>query len=105
MATTTKGYVGTGYDGFNYLNDFYEFDPVLNAWTQKANFPGSPRYEAVAFGLGSFGYVGTGFDGSNALKDFYQYDPSSDTWNSDMDSVEIKDMVQLLSLIIIRLMW
>ena len=38
---------------------------------QKANFPGSPRYEAVAFGLGSLGYIGTGFDGSNALKDFY----------------------------------
>ncbi len=47
---------------------------------RNADFPGGARYEAVAFGLGSFGYVGTGFDGSNALKDFYQYDPASDTW-------------------------
>ncbi len=52
----------------------------LNAWTQKSDFPGSARYEAVAFGLGNLGYVGTGFDGANALKDFYQYDPSIDTW-------------------------
>jgi N-acetylneuraminic acid mutarotase len=75
-----KGYVGTGYNGFNYLNDFYEFDPALNTWAKKANFIGGSRYEAVAFGLSNLGYLGTGFDGSNALKDFYKYDPSTDEW-------------------------
>jgi Galactose oxidase, central domain len=75
-----KGYVCTGYNGFYYLKDLYELDPDSNAWVRKADFPGSARYESVAFGIDAFGYVGTGFDGSNALKDFYKYDPSIDTW-------------------------
>jgi N-acetylneuraminic acid mutarotase len=78
----SMGYVATGYStNLVYMNDNWEFDPTANTWTKKANFIGSPRYEAVAFGLGDFGYVGTGFDGSNALKDFYKYDPSSDSWS------------------------
>jgi hypothetical protein len=82
FTASNKGYVGTGYsNSLVYLNDLYEFDPAMNAWTKKTNFPGSPRYEAVAFGIGDFGYVGTGFDGSNALKDFYKYDPATDTWS------------------------
>src|SRR6476620_9203850 len=35
-----KGYFGTGDNGTpfsNYLNDFYEYDPVLDTWTQKNN--------------------------------------------------------------------
>ncbi len=80
FAANNKAYVGTGYNGFNYLSDFYEFDPALNQWTKKANYPGGGRYEAVAFSLGNLGYAGTGFDGSNALKDFYRYDPSNDSW-------------------------
>lgn len=75
-----KAYVGTGYDGLHYLNDFYRFDPVTNGWISIAPYPGSPRYEAIAFGIGYFGYVGTGFDGANAQKDFYQYDPTADSW-------------------------
>lgn len=26
-----KGYLGTGYDGKNYLNDFWEYDPTANS--------------------------------------------------------------------------
>jgi len=75
-----EGYIGTGYDGFNYINDFWQFDPVLDTFIQKADFPGGPRFEAVGFGIQNFGYISTGFDGINALKDFWQYDPSSDIW-------------------------
>src|ERR1700733_8992786 len=52
-----KAYVGTGYDGLHYLNDFYRFDPVTNGWTSVAPYPGSPRYEAVGFGIGYVGFV------------------------------------------------
>jgi N-acetylneuraminic acid mutarotase len=76
-----KGYVGTGYDGFQYLSDFYQYDPGTNDWTRINDFPYGARYEAVAFGIGDFGYLGTGFDGNNALKDFYRYDPSTDSWS------------------------
>ena len=35
-----KAYVGTGYDGTYWLKDFWEYDPLLNNWTRKADFPG-----------------------------------------------------------------
>jgi hypothetical protein len=36
-----KGYVGTGGDGTGgFLNDFWEYNPSTNVWTQKANYPG-----------------------------------------------------------------
>lgn len=79
-----KGYVGTGYNSEQdlELNDFWQFDPEStsgNQWKQVADFVGTPRYSAVAFGVNGKGYVGTGYDG-NWLKDFYEYDPASDTW-------------------------
>jgi N-acetylneuraminic acid mutarotase len=79
-----KGYIATGYDGFNYLRDLWEFDFDLSTWSRKADLPNlaSARYEAVAFSIQNYGYVGTGYDGSNALKDFWKYDPSSDQWSS-----------------------
>ena len=49
-----KGYVGTGYDNnINYHNDFWEYDPATDTWTQKANFGGGARYGAVGFSIGT----------------------------------------------------
>jgi len=75
-----KAYVGTGYDGSDRLNDFWEYDPDRNSWAQKADFPGVPRNGAVGFGTETKGYIGTGYDGVNKLQDLYEYDPSNDTW-------------------------
>ena len=37
-------YIGTGNgNGYNLYNDFWEYDPSTNTWTQKANFGGSAR--------------------------------------------------------------
>ena len=55
MTVDSKGYFGTGYDGANKLNDFWEYDPTANNWTQKADFPGTARYDAVAFGCPAMG--------------------------------------------------
>ncbi len=74
----TKGYIGTGHNG-SYLNDFWEYDPSTNAWTQKANFAGSARFGAIGVSVGNKGYVGTGYNGS-ALSDFWEYDPLTNTW-------------------------
>jgi hypothetical protein len=46
----TKGYIGTGYDGDERLNDFWEYDVSNNTWTQKADFPGVARNSAIGFG-------------------------------------------------------
>ena len=45
-------------------NDFWEYDPATNTWTQKADFGGTARQYATGLSIGSKGYIGTG-NGSN----------------------------------------
>ena len=51
-----------------YAKDFWEYDPIANTWTQKADFGGTARAVAVGFSIGSKGYIGTGFDCSYNYK-------------------------------------
>ncbi|GAA4112589.1 kelch repeat-containing protein [Aquimarina addita] len=76
-----KGYMGTGYDGDDYLNDFWSYDIEGNYWSQLADFTGVARSSAVGFTVNNVGYVGTGFDGDNELNDFYKYDPATNSWD------------------------
>ncbi|HRH65477.1 MAG TPA: hypothetical protein PLU53_04210, partial [Bacteroidia bacterium] len=78
-----KGYViGGAYPYSNANNNtLYEYDPVLNSWSQKANFPFYRRVPA-AFSGGGNGFAGLGQEaGTNAnAYDLYMYDVNSDTW-------------------------
>lgn len=92
-----KGYLGTGFTGvvgiFNLAvltNDFWEYDPSNNSWTQKANVGGLPRDGAVGFSIGNRGYVGTGRARVSDIvyenaKDFWEYDPVINTWTKKAD--------------------
>ena len=74
----SKGYIGTG----SHKNDFWEYNPAADTWTQKANFEVAGRSAAVGFSIGSKGYLGTGY-GTEAWsfkRDFWEYDPSANTW-------------------------
>lgn len=85
----SKGYIGTGSyysGGYNYCNDFWEYDPATNMWTQKANFGGTARWGAVGFSIGTKGYIGTGeIQGGAKSDDFWEYDPSTNTWTQMAD--------------------
>src|SRR6266566_243685 len=48
-----------------------------DTWTQKADFGGTARTNAVAFSIGSKGYIGTG---CCVFIDFLEYDPATDSW-------------------------
>lgn len=76
-----KAYVGLGYDGDDYLTDFWTYDSDENFWKRMSDFPGIGRIAAVAFSIGEKGYVATGYDGDDHLSDFWEYDPASDSWN------------------------
>lgn len=83
-----KGYIGTGWNGSDYLNDFWEYDPATNAWTQKADFGGVARRGAVGFSIGNKGYLGTGENTTNGYiryKDFWEYNPATNTWVQKAD--------------------
>jgi N-acetylneuraminic acid mutarotase len=73
------GYIGTGWNGLEQYNDFYQYDVVNKIWTKKADYPGGKRYDAVGFAVRGKGYIGTGYS-VYALSDFYQYEPDSDRW-------------------------
>ncbi|MFN0201570.1 MAG: T9SS type A sorting domain-containing protein [Bacteroidia bacterium] len=83
-----KGYIGTGYNysagNFIYRNDFWEFNPTSNSWTQKADLPAQGRSEAVGFSIGGKGYIGTGYyyiqPIAEGLNDFWEYDPTTNQW-------------------------
>lgn len=94
-------YVGTGYNPNTpntRLATFFQYTPgdipagatgydsAYGGWTQKADFAGGGRSNAVGFSVGNFGYIGSGTaDGFTPLSDFYKYDPSSDSWSKIAD--------------------
>src|ERR1700722_14536104 len=49
-------YIATGIEGNGkQVADCWQYDPQLDQWVQKANFPGAPRNSAVAFSIGNLG--------------------------------------------------
>jgi N-acetylneuraminic acid mutarotase len=84
FAIGTNGYIGLGFDGNDYLKDFWQYNSLTNAWARKADFGGTARYGAIAFSLDGKGYMGTGYD-DNYLNDIYRYDPAADTWTQTTD--------------------
>ena len=85
LAIGNKVYFGLGHynsAGPNILfDDWWEYDPATNAWTQKANYLGGLMYHAAGFSIGNIGYVGTGRNNGAALVNtFYSFDPTTNTW-------------------------
>jgi len=79
FAIGTNGYIGLGFDGNDYLKDFWQYNSQTNSWTRKADFAGTARYGAIGFALDGKGYMGTGYD-DKYQNDIYRYDPAADTW-------------------------
>ena len=82
-----KAYVGLGTNSGKYVNEFLEYDPTTNLWTEIA-FPyikdGSDardfqRYGAVAFTVNGKGYVTTGFY-NNLENSTWEYNPENNSW-------------------------
>ena len=90
LAIGNKVYFGLGHyngAGPNVLfDDWWEYDPATNAWTQKANYLGGQMYHAAGFTIGSIGYVGTGRDISSILvSTFFSYDPATNAWTQEQN--------------------
>jgi N-acetylneuraminic acid mutarotase len=86
FAIAQKGYCGlgsSGYPVYNFVTDFYEYDPGSNQWTQLGDFPGPGRYTASSFVIGDKAYAGCGW--SPLTNDFWEYNPLTDTWNQRSD--------------------
>jgi hypothetical protein len=84
FAINNKGYIGGGGDvALSGTNDVFEYDPVFNSWTQKADFGGGYNHFSSGFSIGNFGYVVCGIDSNgDQTNAFWQYEPVSDQWFS-----------------------
>ena len=71
-----KAYMVGGYDGKDYFNDTWEYNPEDKQWRQQEAFPGTPRTSAVGFAVNGKGYMGTGSDGDLKLKDMWEFNPT-----------------------------
>ena len=81
FATADKVYIcGGKMNSDFYGTDLWEYDPILDSWTRKADFPGGDRYQLSSFSVDGLGYVGLGIDHDLFRKDWWQYDPNLDSW-------------------------
>jgi N-acetylneuraminic acid mutarotase len=81
-----KVYYGLGHVSSGAVNvgfqDWWEYDPATNSWTQKANYP-HQSHGAVGFTIGNKGYMGSGDSETiGAVTDFYEFDPVANTWTA-----------------------
>lgn len=72
-----KAYIATG--GENTVgNIVWEWNPETDLWTEKTNFEGASRTEAVGFSIGNRGYITTGRSSSYYFDDILAFDPDDD---------------------------
>ena len=77
------GYVGTGRisaSGSILVQDFFQYNPLTNSWSQIASFPGDARRGAISFVINNEGYVGTGQTDFGNTATFYKYSPTFNFW-------------------------
>lgn len=84
-----KGYIGLGVDNHvsilgNKMKDLWEFDPILNTWLQKADYPGGGGdgvFFSTVFVADEKAYVCGGKIGPNLyINQLWEYKPSADAW-------------------------
>lgn len=85
----TKGYIGLGHinSGVDVdYEDFWQYDPASDAWSQIANFPLGRCFHATQFVIGNIAYVGTGrLENGSFTKQFFAYDPQTNIWSPIAD--------------------
>ncbi|MBU0486624.1 MAG: PKD domain-containing protein [Bacteroidetes bacterium] len=79
------GYVGTGLIdntlGVNKSTQFWQYNPIGDSWTQKANYSGAAPWRAIGFALNGKGYIGAGQNNSH-VKVVYEYDTIGNSWTT-----------------------
>lgn len=85
-----KGYIGIGMKGTLYADprrDFWEYDPAIDKWTQKANVPTTGQFSSFAFSLKGKGYIFAGYNWNSALGQGFEYDPVLDKWTGLVNQI------------------
>ncbi len=78
-----KGFVGPGVDFYTnpsitYTKELWEYDPIVNQWARKVDYPGTVNGGWAAFAISDKGYLG----GGGAAKEFWEYNTVNGQWTS-----------------------
>ena len=63
-----------GSSSAGYHNDLWEYDPLVDSWIQKPDFPRAARARSFSFVIAGIAYVGCGYT-NTFYPDVYAYDP------------------------------
>lgn len=85
FANYSFGYIGLGFDQFDYKRSLFVYNPGFNLWDKVESMGGEfstglNRSSAVAFVIDNKAYVGTGQGDNPYFGDFWMYDMSTNTW-------------------------
>jgi N-acetylneuraminic acid mutarotase len=72
-------YIGSGYEGLVFTNEFYSYNPGNDTWRKLKSIPSEARSGPVACTDGNKIFFGTGFDIFD-LNDWWEYFPETDEW-------------------------
>lgn len=79
----SRVFICTGFpirwNAYPFTTQLWEYDMLSDKWTQRADFPGEARLEAVGFSINGKGYLATGYT-TKSESDLWEYDPSTDQW-------------------------
>jgi len=74
------GYIVAGNSDSGVRDDFYQYSPVTDTWTELTPFPGGARGFAIGDTWDEKAYFGFGNDGTSRLNDLWVFDPSNMSW-------------------------
>ena len=82
FAINGKGYLATGNDELgDFRNDFFEYDPISDSFTQLNNFPGGARGFSIGDAWNGKAYLGFGLNTNNQfMNDLWEFDPTDNSW-------------------------
>ncbi len=74
------GYIVAGNTTSGYSSSFYSYDPIMDEWTKKDDFPGASRGFAIGQVWDGKAYFGFGNGAGGNLDDLWEFDPVTDEW-------------------------
>ncbi|MEO6963609.1 MAG: hypothetical protein ABIY90_16680 [Puia sp.] len=94
LSIGNKGYVGLGANNNDSVNnpqyptggrDWWEYDPAIDQWTQKSDFPGPSKEFLIGLVINNKIYLGLGEVYGGNFASWWEYDPAADHWTQKSD--------------------